>query len=200
MANNDVIARAIDGDDAAQRTLYEAYCAAAFRLTYLLLQNAHDAEEVVQDAFAYLFRNLRRYDEEKGSFWAWLRVTLVSRCHNKRRRRRLPLISLESLETTGRSPADPSLAGDPVHTLEMQGTRRAVWEALQQISPGAQEAIVLRYYEELAYAEIAEVLGCSPEAARARVAHGKLQLRRLLDGQEDRLLQRRGARSTVRVG
>ena len=89
----ETIVRATEGDEAAQRALYEAHHAAAFRLAYLLLGDAFDAEEVVQDTFVYLFRNLDRYDAGRGSFWAWLRVALVSRCRNKRRRRRLPLVS-----------------------------------------------------------------------------------------------------------
>jgi len=180
MTDTQTIARAIDGDEAAQRTLYETHHAAAFRLAYLLLRDTCDAEEVVQDAFVYLFRNLRRYDPNRGSFWTWLRVILVSRCHNKRRRKRLPCVSLDALAAAGQSVADPNPNGDPVGLLDKLGTRRAVWEALQQVSSGARDALVLRYYERLSYVEIADILGCSNDAARARVAHGKMQLRRLL--------------------
>jgi len=191
-SDTETIARAIEGDEAAQRALYEAHYAGAFRLAYLLLQDACDAEEVVQDAFVYLFRDLRRYDPERGSFWAWLRVALVSRCRNKRRRRRLSLVSLEVLDAAGQVPADPAPASDPADALELRGTRRAVWEALQRVSSGAREALVLRFYEGLPYAEIAAALGCSAEAARARVAHGKMQLRRLLSAPEEGVVGERG--------
>lgn len=175
----DMITRAIGGDEAAQRTLYEVHYAPAYRLTYLLLQDACDAEEVVQDAFVYILKNLRRYDAERGSFWAWLRVTLVSRCRNKRRRRQLPSISLEVLDAAERSPVDSKLTSDPVGMLELRGTQQAIWKALQEVSSGARDALILRYYEGLPYAEIAALLGCSPDAARARVAHGKVQLRHI---------------------
>ena len=200
MTDIDIIRRAIENQEAAQRALYEAHHAAAFRLSYLLLQDTCDAEEVVQDAFAYLFHNLHRYDEKKGSFWTWLRVTLVSRCRNKRRRKQLPIVSLESLEATNHSPADPSPAGNPTRALEVRGRQQTVWDALQQISPGARDAIILRYYEGLRYAEIAEILGCTPEAARARVAHGKVQLRRILSWQEEPLLQARSIGNAAEIG
>jgi RNA polymerase sigma-70 factor (ECF subfamily) len=197
------ISRAVGGDEAAQRTLYEAHYTPAYRLAYLLLQDACDAEEVVQDAFVYVLRNLHRYDAERGSFWAWLRVTLVSRCRNKRRRRQLPSISLEVLDASERSPADPELANDPVGMLELRGAQRAMWGALQEVSSGARDALILRYYEGLPYAEISALLGCSPDAARARVAHGKVQLRHILtrtladtgEGVPDR-----GVAHTVRAG
>jgi len=184
MTDTEAIARAIAGDEAAQRLLYETHYAAAFRLAYLLLQDAGDAEEVAQDAFVYLFRNLRRYDSGRASFQAWLRVILVSRCRNKRRRRQLQLVSLEALDAAGQALPDSKPASDPASVLEGLGARRAVWEALQQVSVGAREALILRYYEGLSYTEIAETLGCSGDAARARVSHGKVQLRRLLAAPE----------------
>jgi len=200
MTDADTIARAVGGDEAAQRVLYETHHAAAFRLAYLLLQDTCDAEEVVQDAFVYVLCNLHRYDAARGSFWAWLRVVLVSRCRNKRRRKQLHLVSLEMLDAAGQAPADPAPAGDPADVLEGLGVRRAVWEALQRVSPGARDALVLRYYEGLSYAEIAAALGCSTDAARARVAHGKTQLRRLFAAPEGEPVRERGIARTVEAG
>jgi RNA polymerase sigma-70 factor (ECF subfamily) len=189
----ETIARAADGDEMAQRTLYQTHYAAAFRLAYLLLQDGCDGEEVVQDTFVYLFRNLGRYDPARGTFSAWLRVTLVSRCRNRRRRRRLSPVALDTLDV-----GSPSAADDPAALLELGGAQRAMWEALQQVSPGARDALVLRYYEELPYEEIASVLGCSADAARARVAHGKTQLRRLMTVSEGEEIAR-GLMSAARV-
>ncbi|MCX7683177.1 MAG: RNA polymerase sigma factor [Anaerolineae bacterium] len=182
MAEDEIIARAIGGDEVAQQALYEAYYASAFRLAYLLLSNADDAEEAVQDAFVYLFRNLRHYSPQRGPLWAWLRVILVSRCRNRRRARQWHLLALSALD---HGALDEDTTDDPAHMLEQLGTRRAVWEALQQVSPAAREALILRYYEGLSYAEIAALSGCQEEAARARVSHGKVQLRRLLEEQAE---------------
>jgi|YNPBryantNP2012_1023418.scaffolds.fasta_scaffold00418_9 RNA polymerase sigma-70 factor (ECF subfamily) len=178
MAEDETVARAMSGDEAAQQALYEACYARAFRLAYLLLSNADDAEEAVQDAFVYLFRNLRHYSPQRGPLWAWLRVILVSRCRNKRRGKKWRLPVLQALEHAdeGQETAD-----DPASILEQLGARQEVWEALQRVSPAARDALILRYYEGLSYAEIAAILGCQEEAARARVYHGKVQLRRLLE-------------------
>jgi RNA polymerase sigma-70 factor (ECF subfamily) len=195
----DTVALALGGEETAQRALYRAHHAAAFRLAYLLLRDTCDAEEVVQDAFVYVFRNLHRYDAGRGSFWTWLRVVLVSRCRNRCRRQQLPLVSLEVLGAENQALSDSEPAHDPVSVLERLGAQRAVWDALQQVSPGARDALVLRYYEGLSYKEIAEILGCSNEAARARVAHGKVQLRRLLAA-EDSIVHVRGAVRTAKAG
>ena len=174
------VARAAGGDACAQRALYELYYGRAFRLAYLILRDSCDAEETVQDTFVYLFRNLGRYDAERASFWTWLRLTLVCRCRNKRRRRELPSVSLEDLVASGKGLIDRKHGLDPAAVLEARGAQQAIWELLQRVSPAARDALVLRYYEGLPYAEIGEILGCTAEAARSRVAHGKVQLRRLL--------------------
>lgn len=185
LIDREIVARALGGDEGAQRALYETHYVAAFRLACLLLQDKCDAEEVVQDAFVYVLRNLHRYDSERCSFWAWLRVILVSRCHNNRRHRQVHrLVSLEGLDVAVQPSSDPQTS-DPASMLEKLGARRVVWEALQRISPAARDALVLRYYEGLPYAEIAEILDCSRDAARARVAYGKIQLRRLLVASEE---------------
>lgn len=179
------IARAREGHEAAQRRIYDAFHAAAYRLAYLLLSDEMDAEEVVQDAFVYAFRNLDQYDPDRGAFWTWLRVILVSRCRNKRRGKRLPRVSLQILNLAGAAPAKAKPATDPGLALDRFETRREVHEALQEVSAGARDALVLRYYEGLAYAEVAGIPGCSEDAARSRVAHGKSQLRQLLAARDD---------------
>jgi RNA polymerase sigma-70 factor (ECF subfamily) len=200
MTDAETITRAIGGNESAQHALYRAHHTAAFRLAYLLLRDACDAEEVVQDAFVYVFRNLERYDPERGTFWAWLRVVLVSRCRNKRRRKQLPSVSLDVLAGADRVPPDVRAGSDPEDVLEMHGRQRRVWEALQQVSPGARDALILRYYEELPYAEIAGILGCTADAARARVAHGKTQLRKLLSPSGAEEIRRRSVTRAAEVG
>ena len=194
------ITRALSGDQTSQRKIYEAYFPAASRLAYLLLRDGMDAEEVVQDAFVYAFGNLERFDPARGSFWTWLRVILVSRCRNKRRRKRIARVSLEVLESLGQTPRDPERSSDPANALDRWDTRREVYKALESVSPGARDALVLRYYEGLAYREIAEILGCSSDAARSRVAHAKVQLKRQLTGEPRQLIQERGATRRAGVG
>lgn len=175
-----IIARAVKGDELSQRAIYEAYHARAYRLAYLLLRDALDAEEVVQDAFVYALRNLVKYDRERASFWTWLRVILVSRCRNKRRRERLPRVSLEQLVADGQEPRDSQELGDPPRALARRDTQRSVYEALDEVSPGARDALILRYYGGLPYSTIGEALSCTEAAARQRVLHGKRQLRDVL--------------------
>ena len=96
--------------------------------------------------------------------------------------------------------AETKEASDPARALERLDVRRRVWEALQEVSEGARDALVLRYYEGLPYADVAEILGCSSEAARSRVVHGKAQLRDLLTAREERSVPEGRAARPAEVG
>ena len=198
--DSEVISRAVAGDSVSQRTIYEAFHDRASRLAYLLLRDVQDAEEVVQDAFVYALRNLGRYEAERASLWTWVRVILVSRCRNKRRRKRLPRVSLDVLKAQGKEPRDTTPLGDPPETVARRIVQRRVYEALEDVSPGARDALILRYYEGLSYTEVGETLGCTDAAARQRVVHGKRQLRELLGGDEAATSSEPGPARAAEVG
>ena len=82
-----LIDRCLAGDEAAYGLLYGRLSGMIYRLTYGMLQQREDAEEVLQDSFEYAFRNLHRFDGHKAAFKTWLYQIALSRCHNKRRRK-----------------------------------------------------------------------------------------------------------------
>lgn len=169
-----LISRCLDGDEFAYNTLYHQYAGYIYRLSYGLLQNREDAEEVLQDSFEYAFRRLSHYDPQKASLKTWLYQIAVSRCRNKRRRRLLPTFSLSQL--IGQELMDPSVP-QPDHHLQLNEEQQAIWTAISQLSPKLRETAVLRYYEELTYPEIGQILRISPKTAesRMRLAHKALK-------------------------
>lgn len=168
-----LIARCLGGEELAYATLYQQFAAFIYRLNYGLLQNREDAEEVLQDTFEYAFRKLTQFDPSKSSFKTWLYRIAISRCHNKRRRKWLPTLSLQALfgDTT---PDRDSESPDELLTLDAR--QKAVWQALSQLSPKLRETAILRYYEELSYVEIGQILDIPPKTAesRMRLAHKAL--------------------------
>ena len=179
----DLISRCLAGDQAAHAALYRVYAGDVYRLVYSLLAHREDAEEVVQDAFVYAIKNLRRYDREKASFRTWLFVIATSRARNKRRRPWLPTISLRRLLQTDAEPAAPdSSARPPEGRVEDAIRQRILHEALAQLSPKLREAAVLRYFDGLTYREMGQILGISHKTAESRVRLAHEALRVLLDG------------------
>lgn len=173
-----LIARCLAGEEAAYTALYQQYAGMIYRLTYSLLQNQEDAEEVLQDSFEYAFRRLGQYDSHKSSFKTWLYQIAISRSRNKRRRKWRPTFSLnhligcEAQDTTTPAP-------DDVMSLNQQ--QKAVWVALSKLSPKLRETAVLRYYEGCTYAEIGAMLGVPAKTAESRMRLAHKALRELLE-------------------
>jgi RNA polymerase sigma-70 factor (ECF subfamily) len=175
-----LIAACLAGEDSAYIALYNMYSGMIYRLVYSLLQQREDAEEVLQDSFEYAFRKLADYDPRKSAFKTWLYRIAISRCHNKRRRKWLPTFSL-SLPFSGQLEDDSTPTPD--ERLHLNETQRAVWAALQQLTPKLRETAVLRYYEGLAYGEIALILGIPTKTAESRMRLAHKALRDLLSEQ-----------------
>lgn len=180
----DLIAAAVAGDDAACAMLYQRHVQQTYRLAYGVLLNEQDAEEVVQDSFAYAFQTLKHYDPARSAFRTWLYTITMSRCRNKRRRKWLPTVNLAEISewATG-SETPPERAADQRHT------RHIVLTALGKLSPKLREAVVLRYFDGLSYREMAEVMGCPQKTAQSRVRLAHEALFDLLAGQSESLFE-----------
>lgn len=177
----DLIKRALAGDQAAARELHNMHYPTTLRLAYMLLQNWQDAEDATQDAFIYAFEHLNRYDSERAVFATWLKIIVTSRCRDMQRRRRVKWLSLQALMEGGREPEDESPEHRPDVALELVGAQQVIWEALEQVPRKSRQALILRYFGNLSYPEMAQALDCALSTAKSRVAYGVQTLARLLD-------------------
>lgn len=184
-ADNDIpglVEHALAGHEAAYEALYRHFVGPLYRLAYGVLLNEQDAEEVVQDSFAYAFRRLHHYDASKSAFKTWLYTITMSRCRNKQRRKWLPTLHFgEIAERLAGSEPPPDVVA------ERLGIRETVYRALRELSPKLREAVVLRYFDGLTYREMAEVLDCPQKTAESRVRLAHESLFDQLEGQRDAL-------------
>jgi RNA polymerase sigma factor (sigma-70 family) len=129
------------------------------RTAFLIVGSHAVAEEISQEAFVRLFQH---FDDvvNPGGF---LRTTVVRLCLSWRRHAVVEAAGLEALKP-------PSATGDAEIDL--------VWDVLSTLKPDRRAALVLRYYEDLSHAEIAELMGCRIGTARSRVHRGLADLRR----------------------
>ena len=172
-----LIDRCLAGDETAYGLLYGRLSGMIYRLTYGMLQQREDAEEVLQDSFEYAFRNLHRFDGHKAAFKTWLYQIALSRCHNKRRRKWLPSFSLNALMSQDVTDTETP---PPDEVLHLSSEQKAVWQALQQLSPKLRETALLRYYEGLTYNEIGEIVGVPAKTAESRMRLAHQELKKLL--------------------
>jgi RNA polymerase sigma-70 factor, ECF subfamily len=141
-----------------------------FTYAHGILQNAFDAQEVVQDAMMRAHRALtRQYDEARCAELAlrpWLFKTVRNLCLNKRRSKRSALEEpLESFHD-GRLGPFVQLEGSE---LERKEEVELLRRAMALLPVDARELIVLRFMEEMSYAEIAKTVGSSEAALRGKV-------------------------------
>lgn len=177
-----LIASALAGNQEAFAELYEGLIGQIYRLAYGVLLHKEDAEEVVQDSFAYAFRNLARYDSSKSAFKTWLYTITMSRCRNKRRRKMLPTINITEF-------ADllPAKGTSPESAAARSAGRDIIIEAMRELSPKLREAVVLRYFDGLTYREMSTVLGCPQKTAESRVRLAHKALRDILSTEKEAL-------------
>jgi RNA polymerase sigma-70 factor (sigma-E family) len=152
--------------------LYLRHGDEAVRLAYLLTGDRTLAEDLVQEAFVKLagrFLDLRDPD----AFPAYLRKTVVNLTRMHHRRRRLERAYLDRQRREPRpGGADPDVE-----------TRHHMKEVLLQLTPRQRAAVVLRFYEDLSEAQIAEILGCRPGTVKSLLARGLEALRGAMRGE-----------------
>lgn len=180
---NTLIAACLNGEQASFAALYDCHAPMIYRLCYGLLMNRQDAEDVMQEAFVYAFRNLYRYDAQRASFKTWLYTIALSRCRNLYRRS--PWRRLASLLSSD-FPAPKSEA--PEAHLAESDAKAMVEAALHDLTPRLREAIVLRYGHGLTFREMAEVMDCPQKTAESRVRLAHERLRGLLQPVSEHLL------------
>jgi RNA polymerase sigma-70 factor (sigma-E family) len=156
--------------------LYLRHADAATRLAYLLTDDRHVAEDIVQDAFVRLGGRLAHL-RDPGAFDAYLRRTVVnlSRSYWRRRKVERGYVRREGALIGGATTPSPAA---PIED------RDQIWRAMSRLSDRQRAAIVLRYYEDLSEADTAEILRCRPGTVKSLVSRGLEAMRDEIRGEE----------------
>lgn len=164
------------GDLGGLEMLVEQYQVRAARAAYLILQDEAAAQDVVQDVFLKLYRDIRHFDETRP-FEPYLLKSVVHAALNLVRRDR----KFTSLE------GDPALSkrlltgeGSPENITETRARADEILAALAQLSPRQRAVIVQRYYLEMSEKEMSERLDVAPGTVKWLLNAARARLRALL--------------------
>ena len=151
----ELIVRARTGDTQAWGDLYREYAPAIFRFCRRAMPTREDAEDATMEIFMKLHGKLIQYDQSR-SFTAWLYKVAANHCWDMLRRRRVR----QDKETEDVTEM-PLEAPEPnqLEKLIEERTSEEVRRALDKLGLRARMALVMRYYSEMSYDEIADALG-----------------------------------------
>jgi len=162
----EILERCRNGDSTAQRQLFERYKDRVFSIAVEFLKgDAAAARDVSQEVFVKAFRGLQAFRED-ARFSTWLYRLAANACLDELRRRRR-LVFFGDV---------PQHLHPTQHPIEPTGLDRAVRNALARLSPKLRMVVLLRYFEDLSYDEIATILDVSAGTVASRLnrAHGIL--------------------------
>jgi RNA polymerase sigma-70 factor (ECF subfamily) len=178
-----LVAAAKYGDTQAFEKLVLRYKRRVFAIAQRITNNREDAEDVVQDSFHKVFLHLGAF-QEKAQFSTWLTRIAMNEAFMLLRRRRGVLEVLPETHNDGVAPVSEVFV-DQSPTPEESCLRRERTElltkAINRLGPKIRRTILLRNIEERSLQEIAQILGTSIGAVKARVFQGRRTLRRTVN-------------------
>jgi RNA polymerase sigma-70 factor (ECF subfamily) len=180
----DLIASARQGEPAGWEALVQQHQTAVFRLAYLLLGDADDAQDVAQEAFIRAFGALERFDSTRPLRPWLLRIT----ANLARNRRRSLGRYVAALQRALRAEPEPVLVVEQA-TLQ-QIDAQQLWQAVRRLNPPDQEVVYLRYFLELPEAEMAAALDVAPGTVKSRLHRALKRLRAVVEADFPSLQER----------
>jgi RNA polymerase sigma-70 factor, ECF subfamily len=165
---------AMEGNQDAFAEIVYAYQDAVYNLCYRMLGERTEAEDAAQEAFLRAYLNLKRYDPAR-SFKTWILSIASNYCIDRLRRRRLQWLSLDDEPTSDHlalSSDDP----EPEPAMLMREHSKAIQKLLSDLSPEYRAAVVLRYWYDYSYAEIADIMDTTESAVKSRLFRARQAL------------------------
>jgi len=165
-----VIERAREGDTRAFETILEAYEKPVFNAAYRIVANYEDAADVTQTVFLKVHKNLGSYRPEH-KFFSWIYRIAVNEAINfaKRHNREHPL-----------DDAVAARQGDSVDHLARIARDELIQEGLRALKTDYRVVVVLKYFLEMSYKEIADIVGIPEKTVKSRLFTGRELLRQAL--------------------
>src|SRR5258705_3824321 len=188
-AEEQFIERLRRGDAAAFEQLVHERSGEIYGLLYRLTENSEEARDLTQETFLRAFQSINHFRGD-SDLKPWIYRIAINQARNRwlwwRRRRRDSTVSIDSTDVDGRQSLVATLradsSSDPEQDTLAHERERALRKALSGLRQVYREAVILRDIEGFAYEEIASTLEISVGTVKSRLARGRQELRRKLEG------------------
>jgi RNA polymerase sigma-70 factor (ECF subfamily) len=178
-----LVAAALSGDTGSFEALVNLYERRVYQIAYRIVQNSHDAEDVLQEAFLKAFENLPGFRGE-SSFYTWVvQIAVNVALQRVNRQRKHPAASLDQAapdEPDYRPKEIVAWEDNPEELYSRQETRELLEGAIASLPLIYRTVFLLKDVERMPVAKIATTLGISVPAAKSRLIRARLELRERL--------------------
>ncbi|HPH69798.1 MAG TPA: sigma-70 family RNA polymerase sigma factor [Kofleriaceae bacterium] len=179
-----LLKRLRDRDERAFRELVEAHRDRVFNITYRMLGNRAEAEDVAQEVFIAVFKTIDSFREE-SKFSTWLYRVAVNHCKNRikylaRRHERDRDELDEASPSANNASLGPTKGARPDRALEGAQMEVLLQEAIASLDEEHRAVVILRDVEELSIEEICEITGLPDGTVKSRLHRARAALRKKL--------------------
>jgi RNA polymerase sigma-70 factor (ECF subfamily) len=174
--DSELVRQAKLGDENAYQQIVDLYREAVFRLAYLIIGDAHDAEDIAQETFIRAYGSLNRFDDSRP-LRPWLLQIAANLARNKQRSVGRYWSAIKRFARV-----TPEISDNAVERRAIQHAEAdALWQAVRRLTAHEQEIIYLRYFLNLSVEETADALDVRPGTVKSRLHRALKQLRQVIE-------------------
>ena len=171
--HTDLVERCLQGDQEAFYRLYKLYSRSMYNISFRIVNNTGEAEDVLQEAFVSAFRNLHYYRGD-ATFGSWLKRIVVNKAINALKKNRSEQFpdneDFDVIDTESDEEREFPFSVDVVR------------KAIAALPDGYRSVLSLYLLEGYDHAEIGEILGISESTSKSQFNRSKKKLREILEG------------------
>lgn len=161
-------------DISAFETIFQDYRRMVFKTAYLMTGRKEEAEDILQEVFVSVWRSRNTFNPKKGKLTTWIYRITVNQCLSRRRKKQPAILSLE--EKSINLP-DIKLEEQPEEVLVTKLEYERLMKAMNALDSRHRSVLILRYFNDLSYDEIAQVIGVPLGTVKSRISQALRSLR-----------------------
>lgn len=160
----DLIKECINDNRIAQKQLYEMYKVKMFTLCLRYMSDKMDAEDMLQEGWVKVFKQIRTFDPQRGNFYSWIKRIFINTNLEYLRKKRLQFEDISDSEIS-----HSTSLNKPIHDMALQ----ELVKVLQELPPGYRSVFNLYVLEGYTHKEIGEKLNISPNTSKTQLMKAK---------------------------
>lgn len=165
----DLIEKWQSGDTSAFKALFQQYQGLVFNTAYLMTSNREEAEDILQEVFIAVWKSCHTYNPEKGKLTTWLYRITVNQWLSRKRKKQAPTLSWEQAKAEGVDLPETRNSELPEELTQSRLEYERLIKATNSLNSKHRPVLVLRYFNDLSYDEIAQVLGIPLGTVKSRI-------------------------------